>query len=214
MNDTNMTANTRSKQYANKTTSLTMQTILKLSVIATFAATAMATPATAIDTENPDWPCTQRKVKTLTSAQIWDGPPVDEEKGWLKDKEVYKLVPVILSRRIDIEEVEKTVEKFAQSISEADRDKRLTLLFAGVLDRTNTVRKKVLEGIERFQRRQEARAKELERQGKELVELKKKADADKKFETDLKDARNRYDWDARILKSARITSPSHAKSLF
>ncbi len=171
------------------------------------ASAPLSTPAQAIDTENPDWPCTQRKVNVLTSAQIWDGPSVDDERDWRKDKEVFKLLPALLSRRIPIEDVEQSVEKFAQSIPESDRDKRLTLLFAGVLERTNTVRNEVLSGIERFQRQQEERAKALEKQGKALAELKKKAAADTSLEGKLNEALKRYDWDVRIFKERQDNIP-------
>ena len=37
-----------------------------------------APPAFAAGAASPDWPCVQRKIATLTSAQMWDGPPVDD----------------------------------------------------------------------------------------------------------------------------------------
>src|SRR5262249_21350858 len=36
----------------------------------------------AVAAEAGDWPCIQRKVATLTSAQMWDGPDVDGLTGW------------------------------------------------------------------------------------------------------------------------------------
>ncbi len=49
-------------------------------------------PALAADAANPDWPCVQRKVATLTSAQMWDGPPVDDLTQWRDNEEISKLI--------------------------------------------------------------------------------------------------------------------------
>src|SRR5262245_4050345 len=57
-------------------------------------ATAFAGPsALAADPANPDWPCVQRKVVVLTSAQMWDGPQVDELTHWRDNEEIKKLIP-------------------------------------------------------------------------------------------------------------------------
>jgi hypothetical protein len=48
--------------------------------IACGAALFAGLPARAEDT--PEWPCIQRKVLTLTAAQMWDGPEVVVMKVW------------------------------------------------------------------------------------------------------------------------------------
>ncbi|MEQ1652814.1 MAG: hypothetical protein ABL897_10015, partial [Hyphomicrobium sp.] len=71
----------------------------------------------------------------------------------------------VISRRLKPEEVEAAIKKFAEAQPEATRDAKLTELFAGTLSRTNDERKIVMSGIERFHKRQLARAKEIEAQG-------------------------------------------------
>ena len=165
-------------------------------------------PALAVDDANPNWPCVQRKVETLTSAQIWDGPPVDDIKNWWEDKEVNKLVNYAVTRRVPMEDVEMAIEKFANSMPEGpERDKRLTLLFAGVLDRTNTVRGQIIRGIETFQTRQVARAAELERESSRLAELHKKAEDDPAKAEEVKKAQDEYDWNARVFKEREGNIP-------
>ena len=57
----------------------------------------MAPQALAAEATRPDWPCVQRKVATLTSAQMWDGPPVDDLTQWRDNEEITKLIAVLAS---------------------------------------------------------------------------------------------------------------------
>ena len=61
---------------------------------------------------------------------------------------------------------------------QAERDKKLTELFASVLSKINTDRKFVIGRVEEFQRRQKARADELEREGRKLAESNQEIPAD------------------------------------
>lgn len=169
---------------------------------------ARAQPASS-GTSYPDWPCVQHKVPVLSSTQIWDGPPVEDVKEWWNDAGAVKLVPVLVSRRVPVTEAEKAIEDYARSLPDAERDRRLTVLFAGALARTNEVRASVMNGIEKFQRRQRARAEELERQGLELAALHKKKEASlgEAGEKALADAQERYDWDARVFQERQQSIP-------
>lgn len=115
--------------------------------------------------ETPEWPCISRKVLEITPAQIWDGPSLEGTEKWRDDDEVRKLSQFLMARRVPVEEAEAAIKKFAESTPEAERDKRLTTLFAGVLSRVNDERKIVMNGIERFHKRQKDRAAEIEKQG-------------------------------------------------
>jgi hypothetical protein len=125
-------------------------------------------PAVAMDASTPDWPCVWRKVMEIDAAAIWDGPSIDTAKDWQKDETVRNLSAYIISRRLKPEEAEAAIKKYAESVPEASRDQKLTELFTGSLSRTNDERKIVMNGIERFHKRQLARAKELESQGMTL----------------------------------------------
>ena len=131
-------------------------------------ALTLSAPAIAKDAASPDWPCVWRKTLALDAATIWDGPEITDTKSWLNDDAVRKLSAYVIARRLKIEDVEAAIKKFAEGVPEAARDKKLTDLFAGVLSRTNDERKIVINGIERFHKRQLARAKEIEAQGVEL----------------------------------------------
>lgn len=185
-----------------------MKKMTRTMLAAMAVAIAGIMPALAVDEANPNWPCVQRKVEKLTSAQIWDGPPVEDIKDWWEDKEINKLVNYVVSRRVPMNEVEKAIEKFANTMPEGpERDKRLTVLFAGVLDRTNSVRGQIIRGIETFQTRQVARAAELERESSRLAELHKKAEDDPEKAEEVKKAQDEYDWNARVFKEREGNIP-------
>lgn len=161
----------------------------------------------AVDTQNPDWPCVQRKQENLTAAQMWDGPAITGDEKWWKDEEVRKLVPLLVNRRLTMEELEEDIIKLAEATPEAERDARMTLLFAGVLDETNKVRRRIVEGIERFQRRQRDRAAALELKGEEIAKLHQRAEAGEKISDEISAAETAYDWDARIFQERQANIP-------
>lgn len=154
----------------------------------------------------PDWPCVQRKVLTLTSTQIWDGPPVDDIKDWSNDAEILKLATGLASRRVPMEEAAASIKAYAVKLAPADKDEKLKRLFAGVLAKINEERSSVIAGVERFQRRQKTRAEELERQSNDIIKLKEQAKDDASRKT-LADAEERYAWDVRVFQERQQNIP-------
>jgi hypothetical protein len=163
--------------------------------------------ALAADPANPDWPCVQRKVATLTSAQMWDGPAVDDLPGWRDNEQMTKLIAALVSRRVPIEQAAAAIAQFAGAQPQDKRDEALKLLFAGLLSIVNTDRAAVMNGIERFQRRQKARASEIERQGAELRQLKERTVSDEKARAELAEAEDKYNWDVRIFTDRQQSLP-------
>ena len=164
--------------------------------------------ALAVDTANPDWPCVQRKVENLTSAQIWDGPNVDQMTDWWEDKEATKLARYIISRRLPMDEVEVAITKFAEAIPEGEeRDKRLTIVFAAVLSESNKVRTSIVKGIERFQRRQVARSERLELQSSELSKLRTELGRNAGRDPKVVKLQGEFDWNARVFKERQDNLP-------
>jgi hypothetical protein len=169
---------------------------------------ALAAPRVhAADPANPDWPCVQRKVVTLTSAQMWDGPPVDDLRQWRDNEEIRKLVTVLASRRVPLEEATGAIARFAETQPPGERDDALKLLFAGLLDVINNDRAVVMSGIERFQQRQRGRAAEIERQGAVLRQLKERAASDEAARAELASTQDRYNWDVRVFSERQQSLP-------
>lgn len=171
---------------------------------------AAAVPALAADSATPDWPCISRKVVEITPATIWDGPSLEGFDAWRNDDVIRKLSEYLIARRIPLEDVEAAVKKYADGLGEADRDKKLTELFAGVLSRINDERKIVMSGIERFHKRQLARAAQIEKQGLELPaqgeplpeEPMAAGEIDK-----LSPEEERYKWDVRVFQERQQNIP-------
>lgn len=168
-----------------------------------------ATPGPAMrhsstsDDSNADWPCVQRKVMTLTAAQIWDGPPIDDIKGWDDNEKISDLIPILESRRVSLDDADKAIKEFAESYPETERDKMLTLLFAGFLSSINSDRQFVIRRVEEFQRRQTARSKELEREGIKLAEANQEIPATEQLgprDATLSPQQQEYNWNARIFQ--------------
>jgi hypothetical protein len=166
-----------------------------------------ASSAIAAESANSDWPCVQRKVMTLTAAQMWDGPAVDGLVQWSDNEEVRKLVALLASRRVSLEDAAAAIERFAAAQPQDKRDDALKLVFAGLLSTLNGDRRAVMSGIERFQQRQRGRAAELERQGSAIRQLKERAASDERVRAQLAAAQERYDWDARVFGERQQSLP-------
>ena len=163
--------------------------------------------AFAADAASPDWPCIQRKIATLTSAQMWDGVPVDHLTQWREDETMTRLIAVLASRRVPLEQAAAAIAQFAAAQPPDKRDDALKLLFAGLLSTVNSDRAVVLSGIERFQQRQKARATEIERQGAAIRHLKEQAVNDEKARAELAAAEDRYNWDVRVFSERQQSLP-------
>lgn len=150
---------------------------------------------------SPDWPCVQRKVPIISAGQIWDGPPIDGVSTSDISPQVRDLTQILESRRVPVEEAEKAIKEFAEAQPEAERDQRMTELFANFLSRINTDRGFVMEKVEEFQRRQKARAAELEREGQQLAEKGLAATEELlPTETQLSPEQQEYNWNARVFQ--------------
>lgn len=172
--------------------------------------TAEGEAAAAAVAGNADWPCVQHKQPVLTAAQMWDGPEIAAEGKRSQDDRIGKLVSVIISRRIPMDEVEKDIKAFAESQPADQRDAKLAELFESALREINTSRSSVLNGIEKFQRRQILRSHKLEEDGAKLAELIKTSEADLKNQEAARlaqEAQTRYDWDARVFQERQQNIP-------
>ena len=97
------------------------------------------------------------------------------------------------------------LDKFAAAQPPEKRDEALKQLFAGLLATVNADRAVVMNGIERFQKRQRARAAEIQRESEAIREM--KASGDEKARAGLKAAEDRYNWDVRIFAERQKAVP-------
>ena len=188
-----------------------LNTLAAMAGVAALLLALPAPPAVAAEPKvadpNADWPCIQHKVATLTATQMWDGPPVDDD-AWRDNAEVGKLIPTLTSRRVPMEEAAAAIDSFAAAQPKEKRDEALRQLFAGLLVTVNVDRAFVMGGIERFQNRQRARARQIEKQGEAMRLLREKATAgDDTAQAELAAAEERYNWDVRVFTERQQTLP-------
>jgi hypothetical protein len=143
---------------------------MRASLLAILALLAATPPviAAARRGADPDWPCVQRLVPSLSAATFWTGPDPASTGDWTAEPRVAELVRRIAPRRVTTDAGESAIAAFADGIgSGEDRKRLLTLVFAGLLDETNRERKDIIERIKALGHRQN-----------ELADLASKASAE------------------------------------
>jgi len=119
-------------------------------------------PVRAAASLETDWPCIQRKVPEISAGMVWAGPPVEElQTRWRDDRQVSELAGRIAARALPIEEAQQAIADFAGGLG-AEKNQKLTLLFAGALDIVNHDRASIIGGIGRYDTRQSALSKKIE----------------------------------------------------
>ncbi|MGL6214681.1 hypothetical protein [Billgrantia desiderata] len=149
--------------------------------LALFAATE--TEAQRAAAGPPDWPCVQRLIPELAWGTIWTGPSPEElEQAWWVDEEVGRVARFATSRATSEEQAQARVREFVGSLTEeqdeAEVERRLTLLFAGLFELTNRERRRTIEGIRSASRAQLARLATISAMVDELEERRAEESAD------------------------------------
>jgi hypothetical protein len=159
----------------------------------------LAAPAATAAGNDPDWPCVQRKVTEISAGQVWNGPPLDGiGDSWRDDDVVAELARTIASRRTDMAEAKERIAAFA-SAAGAEKNRRLTLLFAGVLATINDERSSIIAGIGRYARRQQGLARKISAQSEELDKLPKDNATDEQIDR-REELLEMQAWDSRIFR--------------
>lgn len=122
---------------------------------------AAAPAGAAPPVRDPDWPCQQIKVPEISAASIWTGPPLDAARqAWASDPDVADLARRLAQRRIPLDQAEREVAAFASRMRE-EKAAKLTELFAGIFTILDRERSTVIDGLDRYGRRQKQLADEL-----------------------------------------------------
>lgn len=119
-------------------------------VLVGFAALALG--AAGPPPADPDWPCVQRLVPTLTAGTLWPG---HEAAGdWRADPQVAAVVSDTAPRTRPVLQAVARLDAYAATVPAADRPAALSLLFGGLVDETNRQRGEVIERLRGIGRRQ------------------------------------------------------------
>lgn len=171
---------------------------LHLLLLASALSVAAAGPARAVgDPNDPLWPCVQRKVVDLALASTWTGPLFEPGTiRWQDDQEVADLVSSLAQRRVALPDAEAEIRAFAASAG-AEKEKRLVALFAGLFERLNQERRDVINGIDRFARKQLAFAETVKERTAEVDRLRE--DPNVEYAT-LQQKVDEVTWETRVFE--------------
>jgi hypothetical protein len=165
-----------------------------ISLIAILVCTLPA-QRTAVARYNPDWPCQQIKVPTISLPAVWSGPSIDGlSSQWTSNPDVAGLVAKLAARRTPLEEAQRLIDVFGDK---AGKDKRewLLLAFAGVFDELNHQRDEVMSGLVRYSHRQAEFADSIRTENHDFLDLRDRPDSDP---AKIKELSDKLDWDMRI----------------
>jgi hypothetical protein len=166
--------------------------------IALVACTAQ--PALALDPRYPDWPCQQLKVPGISIASVWTGPSIESiDDAKPTDPKEDELVARLAVRRTPIEEARKLIADFMVGTKDEKQEKGKRL-FAGLYSTLNAQRDEVMNGIERFSRKQKAMAEEIRDNTRKVRELQDKPDVD---QAQKDEAVGQLTWQTRIFEDRR-----------
>lgn len=156
----------------------------------------------------PDWPCVQRLVPELAWGTIWTGPsPEALERSWWEDEEVGSVVRYATARETPRDEALERVRDFVAQVAgqpEAEREERLTLLFAGLFERVNRERSRVIERIRSASRGQ---VKRLDRLAELVDELEARRASGEASGDDIEQLRQELHWEQRTFQKRQQLLP-------
>jgi hypothetical protein len=172
------------------------------SLIMLIAAIAAPGAAVAADPRYPDWPCNQIKVPEISVAAVWSGPSIDDVgNAWDADPGVRDLVTRLAARRTPLGDAERAIAGTITG-SAAERQQKATLIFAGLFRTLNHERTEVMNGIERFSRKQKEFADRIR---SEVLQLRELQDAPGHDQAKPDEIASRIEWDTRIFEERQKT---------
>jgi hypothetical protein len=180
-----------------------MQTALR-AVLTIALAAAWAQPAIAQRAKaDPNWPCPQIKTPTFSLASIWAGPQLDlNSQSWRDEKDVADLAAKMSRRRVPIADVESAIVDFKKDAG-ADADAKLLRAFAAAFEDLSQQRSQILDGLDRFGRKQRALAQRIRA---EAEAVQKSGDQNQSGQPPSgTDSRERLQWDLRVFDDRRKT---------
>ncbi|MGA3302608.1 MAG: hypothetical protein ABSC72_04885 [Methylovirgula sp.] len=177
--------------------------VLLASASLSAAAVAAYTPP---GKSNPDWPCQQILVSHLSPAQMWTGPSIQGLDG-SSDPQVDELAGTLSQRRVSIDDAKAQIDAFAASTG-ANKQQKLTLLFAALFNRLDGERAEVIQGLIRFGHRQKDAADQIRAENEKLHEEEDKSTSPEQANdpnSPVSAAAKQLQWDMRIFQDRHKT---------
>jgi hypothetical protein len=154
----------------------------------------------ALDPRYPDWPCQQLKVPGIAIASVWNGPPIEIGDGAKPvDAKQAELVSRLAARRTRMEDARKLIADYVVG-SSAERQEKAKTLFAALYSTLNGQRDEVMDGIERFSRKQKVAADGIREETQKLRQMQDQSNLD---QAQVDDLASRLAWRTRIFEDRR-----------
>jgi hypothetical protein len=168
--------------------------------VAVAMAACVTQPAFALDPRYPDWPCQQLKVPEISIATVWTGPSIEAiDKTTPADPKEAELVSRLAARRTPIEDARKLIADYVVGTNEEKQQKAQTL-FAALYSTLNAQRDQVMNGIERFSRKQKAMAEQIREKTQKMREMQDMPNTD---QTQNNELASQLSWQTRIFEDRR-----------
>jgi hypothetical protein len=116
------------------------------------AALVLAATAARAAPPDPDWPCVQRLMPSLTASTYWTGPA--PKADWHADPAISTLVAEIAPRTVPADAAVAKVNQFAAGLPADGKPDRLAELLAGLVEETNLQRGEIIDRLRGVARRQ------------------------------------------------------------
>jgi hypothetical protein len=154
----------------------------------------------ALDPRYPDWPCQQLKVPGIAIASVWNGPSIEiGDAAKPADATQAELVSRLAARRTPIEDARKLIADYVVG-TDAEKQQKAKTLFAALYSTLNAQRDEVMNGIERFSRKEKSAAGDIREAAQKLRDLQDKPTADP---AQIEDLTSRLAWQTRIFEDRR-----------
>lgn len=166
-----------------------------MKVFAVIAALSLiAGPGPAVATEDPGWPCPQRRIDTLSLAQVWSGPvPDDEVKALAKSQHIKEMAQFLELRRTPMDEAEAMIANFADKAT----PQQMTALYVATFQRIDHARSAIIAGILRYAKKQQDLGARIDARRAEISRL--MADPAPDFDR-IDETEEQLDWDIRVFQ--------------
>ena len=164
------------------------------------AAACLPHSASALDPRYPDWPCQQLKVPGIAIASVWSGPAIsDADKAETIDSKEDDLVARLAARRTPMDEAKKLIAEFVVGTKD-EKEKKAKSLFVALYSKLDAQRDEVMNGIERFSRKEKEAAADIREETQKMRDLQDKPNPD---QSAIDQLASQLAWQTRIFEDRR-----------
>src|SRR6202035_4657566 len=168
--------------------------------VAVALVTCLAQPAFALDPRYPDWLCEKLKVPGISVASVWTGPSIEGlDKAEPSDPRQSEIVARLAARRTPMDDARTLIAEYLVGTND-EKQQKAKSLFAALYSRLNAQRDEVMNGIERFSRKQKAMAEQIRSETEKIRQLQDQPGNDPAQNEALA---NQLSWQTRIFEDRR-----------